>query len=66
MSVAHYPDDRAAMQGLERDEVDMVATLSDDFTHTVGTHLQFTRPVLVGWRWLSGARKKHRDKARGN
>lgn len=44
--VTHYPDDRAAMQGLNASEVDLVATLSDDFTHTVGTHLQFTRPVL--------------------
>jgi general L-amino acid transport system substrate-binding protein len=26
--------------------VDMVSTLSDDFTHSVGTHLEFTRPVL--------------------
>jgi general L-amino acid transport system substrate-binding protein len=44
--VTHYPDDRAAMQGLNADEVEMVATLSDDFTHTVGTHLTFTQPVL--------------------
>jgi general L-amino acid transport system substrate-binding protein len=42
----HYPDDLTAMQGLNAGEVEMVATLSDDFTHTVGTHLQFTRPVL--------------------
>jgi general L-amino acid transport system substrate-binding protein len=43
---AHYPDDRIAMQGLNAGEVDLAATLSDDFTHTVGTHLRFTRPVL--------------------
>ena len=42
----HYPDDVTAMQGLNADEVEMVATLSDDFTHSVGTHLSFTRPVL--------------------
>jgi general L-amino acid transport system substrate-binding protein len=46
VSVAHYPDDRAAMKGLDGDEVEMVATLSDDFTHSVGTHLRFTEPVL--------------------
>jgi general L-amino acid transport system substrate-binding protein len=42
----HYLDDRAAMQGLNAGEVEMVASLSDDFTHTVGTHLTFTQPVL--------------------
>jgi general L-amino acid transport system substrate-binding protein len=44
--VTSYPDDRAAMQGLNAGEVEMVATLSDDFTHTVGTHLTFTQPIL--------------------
>ena len=44
--VTHYPDDRAAMQGINAGDVEMVATLSDDFTHTVGTHLRFTQPVL--------------------
>ncbi|MGA2832912.1 MAG: transporter substrate-binding domain-containing protein [Terracidiphilus sp.] len=42
----HYPDDSAAMQGLRAGEVDVVATLSDDFTHTVGAHLEFTQPLL--------------------
>ncbi|MGA2887911.1 MAG: transporter substrate-binding domain-containing protein [Terracidiphilus sp.] len=42
----HYPDDHAAMQALSVGEVEMVATLSDDFTHAVGTHLAFTRVVL--------------------
>jgi len=31
------------MQGLNAGEVDVVATLSDDFTHAVGTHLEFTQ-----------------------
>jgi general L-amino acid transport system substrate-binding protein len=44
--VTHYPDDRAAIRGINAGEVEMVATLSDDFTHSVGTHLRFTRPVL--------------------
>jgi general L-amino acid transport system substrate-binding protein len=47
VSVAHYPDDPAAMQGLSGGEVEMVATLTDDFTHSVGTHLEMTRPVLL-------------------
>jgi general L-amino acid transport system substrate-binding protein len=44
--VTHYPDDRTAMSGLHAGEVEMVATLTDDFTHAVGTHVQLTRPVL--------------------
>jgi general L-amino acid transport system substrate-binding protein len=43
---AHYPDDRSAMRRLSAGEVEMVATLPDDFTHAVGTHLRFTRPML--------------------
>jgi general L-amino acid transport system substrate-binding protein len=46
VKATHYPDDRAAMRGLSAGEVEIVATLSDDFTHAVGTHLRFTRPVL--------------------
>ena len=44
--VAHYPDDNTAMKGLTSAEVEMVATLPDDFTHAEGTHLTLTRPVL--------------------
>lgn len=44
--VVEYPDDRAAMEALSAGTVDMVPTLSDDFTHSVGTGLEFTRPVL--------------------
>ncbi|MFP5276523.1 MAG: transporter substrate-binding domain-containing protein [Acidobacteriota bacterium] len=46
VAVRQYPDDRASMQALTRGDVDMVATLTDDFSHSAGTHLQFTRPVL--------------------
>jgi general L-amino acid transport system substrate-binding protein len=46
VKVVSYPDDRTAMKGLSGGEVEMVATLTDDFSHAVGTHLQFTRPVL--------------------
>jgi general L-amino acid transport system substrate-binding protein len=44
--VMDYPDDRSSMEALNAGAVDMVPTLSDDFTHSVGTHLEFTRPVL--------------------
>jgi general L-amino acid transport system substrate-binding protein len=46
MKVTLYPDDRAAMKGLNTGEVEMTATLPDDFTHSMGTQLRFTRPVL--------------------
>jgi general L-amino acid transport system substrate-binding protein len=45
-SVTRYPDDSTAMKGLTSGEVEMVATLPADFTHSVGTHLALTRPVL--------------------
>jgi general L-amino acid transport system substrate-binding protein len=41
-----YPDDRTSMEALDTGAVDLVPTLTDDFTHSVGTHLEFTRPVL--------------------
>lgn len=41
-----YPDDTAAMGALAAGEVDLIPTLTDDFSHTVGTHAAFTRPVL--------------------
>lgn len=44
--VVDYPDDLASMAGLHAGEVEMVPTLTDDFTHSVGTHLEMTRPVL--------------------
>ncbi len=44
--VIDYPDDQSSMQALGAGDVDMVPTLTDDFTHSVGTHLEFTRPVL--------------------
>jgi len=34
------------MAALTAGDVDMVASLSDDFSHAAGTHLAFTRPVL--------------------
>ena len=41
-----YPDDTAAMKALGEGELDLIPTISADFTHEVGTHLTFTRPVL--------------------
>jgi general L-amino acid transport system substrate-binding protein len=34
------------MQGLSGGDVEMVGTLTDDFTHGVGMHIALTRPVL--------------------
>jgi len=58
VKIVSYPDDRTAIKGLNGGEVEMVATLTDDFSHAVGTHLQFTRPVLwngVGFLVLGGS-----------
>jgi general L-amino acid transport system substrate-binding protein len=46
VKVVEYPDDRSSMEALQAGAVNMVPTLSDDFTHSMGTHLEFTRPVL--------------------
>jgi general L-amino acid transport system substrate-binding protein len=47
----NFPDDQAAMQALIKGEVDLLPTLTDDFSHTAKTHLRFTRPVL--WDGIS-------------
>jgi general L-amino acid transport system substrate-binding protein len=44
--IVDYPDDQTSMDALHAGAVDVVPTLTDDFTHSVGTHLEFTRPVL--------------------
>jgi general L-amino acid transport system substrate-binding protein len=41
-----YPDDASAMAALTAGEVDLLPTLTDDFTHSAGTHIAFTRPLL--------------------
>jgi general L-amino acid transport system substrate-binding protein len=46
ITMMHFPDDRTSMQALTNGDVDLIATLTDDFTHGVGTHIEFTRPVL--------------------
>ncbi len=46
IQVVNYPDDRTSMAGLQSGAVQMIPTLTDDFTHLVGTHLRFTSPVL--------------------
>jgi general L-amino acid transport system substrate-binding protein len=56
--VTHYPDDQTAMNGLTAGDVEIVPTLTDDFNHAAGTHLQFTRPILwdgVGFLVLDGS-----------
>jgi general L-amino acid transport system substrate-binding protein len=44
--IVDYPDDQTSVEALHAGVVDVVPTLTDDFTHSVGTHLEFTRPVL--------------------
>jgi general L-amino acid transport system substrate-binding protein len=44
--IVDYPDDQTSVDALHAGSVDVVPTLTDDFTHAVGTHLEFTRPVL--------------------
>ena len=46
IKMLHFPDDRTSMQALTNGDVDLIATLTDDFTHRVGTHIEFTRPML--------------------
>lgn len=41
-----YPDNNTALQALQSREVDLVATVSDDFTHSTRDGISFTRPVL--------------------
>ncbi len=58
VQVEGYPDDLASMDAFTAGAVDLVPTLSDDFTHAVGTHLELTRPVLwdgVGFLVLGGS-----------
>lgn len=45
-AVKAYPDDLTLMAALRAGEVDLAPTLTDDFSHAVGTHLRMTRPVL--------------------
>ena len=44
--VTFYPDDATAIKALNADEVEMLPTISADFTHATGSHLALTRPVL--------------------
>ncbi len=64
--VTRYPDDADAMHGLNGDEVEMVATLPDDFSHAVGTHLALTRPVLWDGVGFLALNRKHGDCGRGS
>lgn len=46
VALIRYPDDRAAMRGLNNNEVELIATLTDDFSHAAGNHLQHARPIF--------------------
>jgi general L-amino acid transport system substrate-binding protein len=62
IAITNYPDDAAAMSALQAGQVDLIPTLTDDFTHQAGTHLTFTRPVLwdgVGFLTLAATPTTH-------
>lgn len=68
IAVTQYPDDAASMQGLSRGDVDMVPTLTDDFTHSAGTPIRFSRPVLwdgVGFLVLDSSPVTRADQLSG-
>ena len=46
MEAASFPDDDAAMAALKAGAVDLIPTLTDDFSHAAGSHLVYTRPLL--------------------
>lgn len=46
VAVVRYPDDLTSMDGLIAGKVDMIASLSDDFTHSANAGIVFSRPVL--------------------
>ena len=46
LAIKGYPDSDTALQGLRSNEVDLVATVSDDFSHSTLRGVRFTRPVL--------------------
>jgi len=41
-----YPDNDTALQALQKHEVDLVASVSDDLTHATLANVSLTRPVL--------------------
>jgi general L-amino acid transport system substrate-binding protein len=44
--ILQFPDDATSMQALVQGQVDLVATLTDDFSHSAGKQIAFSRPVL--------------------
>jgi len=42
-----YPDEDTALDALRKGEVDMVASVSDDFTHSTMANVGLSRPVLL-------------------
>jgi general L-amino acid transport system substrate-binding protein len=41
-----FPDDVATMKALKAGSIDLITSLTDDFSHAVGTHLALTQPVF--------------------
>jgi general L-amino acid transport system substrate-binding protein len=46
VEAASFPDDDATMAALKTGAVDLIPTVTDDFSHSLGMHLVYTRPVL--------------------
>ena len=44
-----YPDEDTALKSLRAHEVDMVASVSDDFTHSTSAGVRLSHPVLFDW-----------------
>lgn len=44
--IQKFPDDRSSMDALAHGDVDLLPTLTDDFTHAAHPGIGFTRPVL--------------------
>jgi general L-amino acid transport system substrate-binding protein len=47
IAVKGYPDSDTALQGLRNNEVDLVATVSDDFSHSTMQGVRFTQSILL-------------------
>jgi len=45
-----YPDEDTALKSLRAHEIDMVASVSDDFTHNAGPGVRLSHPILFDWQ----------------
>jgi general L-amino acid transport system substrate-binding protein len=45
-----YPDEDTALNSLRNHEIDVVASVSDDFTHSTGAGVRLSNPILFDWQ----------------